>query len=82
MEVEKKMQEKTIMESPHDKFKRLATKRTNEVLRKLKILGNCANRQIYEYTDEDVEKIFKAIDRKVREIRANFRSSREQNFKL
>jgi len=69
-------------ETPRERFKRLATKRTNEVLRKLKILGNCSNRQIYEYTEKDVEAIFSAIERKVKEIKAKFYFPEEEKFKL
>ena len=69
-------------EGPKERFKRLATKRTNEVLRKLKVLGNCANSQAYEYSREDVNKIFNAIHQKVKEIEAKFRASNEENFKL
>ena len=69
-------------ENPKERFKRLAAKRTNEVLRKLKVLGNCANRQAYEYTREDVSKIFNAIHQKTKEIEAKFQASSEENFKL
>jgi len=69
-------------ETPKERFKRLATKRTNEVLRKLKVLGNCANKQVYEYTKEDINKIFSTIHQKVKEIEGKFRTSDEENFKL
>ena len=69
-------------ETPREKFKRLAMKRTNEVLHKLKVLGNCSNKQLYEYTNEDVNKIFSAIEQKVKEIKAKFRSKKEENFEL
>ncbi len=69
-------------EMPRDRFKRLATLRTNEVLNRLKILGNCANRQAYEYTEKDVEAIFSAIERKVKETKAKFHFPKEERFKL
>ena len=69
-------------ETPKERFKRLATKRTNEVLKRLKILGNCSNRQIYEYTEKDVEAIFSTIERKVKEIKAKFYFPKEERFKL
>lgn len=55
-----------------ERFKKLAVYRTNEVLKRLKILGNCANRSAYDYTEEEVNKIFSEIERKVREIKAKF----------
>jgi len=69
-------------ETPEERFRRLATARTNEVLRRLKILGNCANRQVYSYSEKDVEKIFSAIERKLRETRAKFYPARDENFRL
>lgn len=69
-------------ETPSERFKRLATKRTNEILKRLKILGNCANRQFYEYTEKEIETIFSAIERKVREIKAKFYFEKEEKFKL
>jgi hypothetical protein len=69
-------------ENPEERFKRLATLRTNAVLKKLKILGNCANRQVYEYNEKEVDKIFFAIERKTKEVRATFHFPKEENFKL
>ena len=66
-----------------ENFKRLAEARTNEVLRKLKILGNCANRSNYDYTEEEVDKIFGEIEKKVKEMKAKFTFvDREEKFKL
>lgn len=65
------------------RFKKLAAYRTNEVLKRLKILGNCANRSAYDYTEEEVNKIFSEIERKVREIKAKFHfPSKNKEFKL
>lgn len=71
------------MESKRDRFKRLATIRTNAVLYRLKVLGNCTNRQLYEYEEQDVEKIFSEIEKKVKEAKARFHFNKKQNkFKL
>jgi hypothetical protein len=71
-----------VGETREDRFRRLAATRTNEVLRRLKILGNCANRQIYSYTEKDIDKIFSAIDRRLKEIRSRFHFERSDKFKL
>jgi len=70
------------MESKNDRFKRLAENRTNEVLKRLKILGNCANRGVYEYSQDDINKIFFEIDRKIKETKAKFHFPKEKEFKL
>lgn len=69
-------------ETPEGRFRRLATARTNEILNRLKILGNCANRQLYYYTEKDVDKIFSVIDKRVKEVRAKFHFGKNDNFKL
>lgn len=69
-------------ETPGERFKRLAAKRTNEILEKLRILGNCANKQIYEYTEEDIEKIFSTIDKQLKEIKSKFNFPKKINFSL
>lgn len=63
-------------------FKRLAVSRTNEALRRLRILGNCANRSAYEYTEDDISKIFSEIERKVKETKAKFHFPKSKKFKL
>ena len=69
-------------ETSKDRFKRLAELRTNEVLKRLRILGNCSNRQMYEYTRADIEKIFFTIDKKIKETKARFHFPKEEKFKL
>ncbi len=69
-------------ETAEERFRRLATSRTNEVLRRLKILGNCSNRQVYAYTDKDIEKIFSVIERKLKEVRAKFNARGDEKFRL
>ena len=53
------------METKKERFKRLAAHRTNEVIYRLKVLSNCSNRQLYEYDEKDVNKIFSEIDKKI-----------------
>ena len=69
-------------EHPRDRFKRLATARTNIVLKRLKVLGNCSNRNIYEYDESDIDKIFSEIERRVKEIKAKFHFPKKKEFKL
>ena len=69
-------------ETSEQRFERLATLRTNAVLDKLRILGNLSNKQMYEYTEEDVDKIFSVINRQVREVRSRFNTRRREKFRL
>ena len=63
-----------------DRFLKLAEKRTRVVLKKLQVLGNCGNRQSYEYTAEDVERIFSAIEQQLTRVRAKFEQDREKTI--
>jgi hypothetical protein len=69
-------------ESKREAFLRLAEARTNTVMDKLRVLGNCANPYAYEYTDDDVRKIFTAIDKELRATRAKFTGSSRSEFRL
>ena len=66
-----------------EKFRRLASSRTNIILKRLKILGNCANRSTYAYTEDEINKIFAEIERQIRNTKANFYFPKEKKeFKL
>lgn len=65
-----------------DRFKRLATYRTNEVLHRLKVLGNCANRSAYEYTEEEISKIFSEIEKMLRHTKSKFHFVKKTEFRL
>ena len=65
-------------------FKRIAEARTNKILDMLRLLGNCSSKSNYEYTDEDVKKIFNAIEKEVKNAKNKFLGieSKEERFKL
>lgn len=71
-----------MSETRKEKFVRLATYRTNVVLEKLRILGNLSNKANYEYTDEEVNRIFSAIDSQLRSVKARFTGKRKRHFAL
>jgi len=63
-------------------FKKLAERRTNAVLDRVRILGNLANRSAYEYTDADVRKMFGAIRKELRAVELNFQTAERRQFRL
>jgi len=69
-------------ESKREAFRRLGTQRTNAVLERLRILGHCTNPQLYEYSEEDVRKIFRAIESELRTVKAKFTNSNKSEFQL
>lgn len=69
-------------ETREERFKRLATYRTNLVLDKLRILGNLSNKANYHYTDEEIRKIFNSIDTQLRSVKARFALKQKKKFSL
>lgn len=69
-------------ETKAERFKRLATKRTQNVLYTLRVLGNCANRGVYEYTTDDVRKIFYAVEKQLAETKTKFKDTGNLEFRL
>lgn len=69
-------------ETRNIRFKRLATARTNAVLDKLRLLGNLSNKANYDFSEEEINKIFSAIDSQLKTIKAKFSGSTKTEFKL
>ena len=72
-------------ETRREKFVRLAEARTNKIINMLQLLGNCSNTSAYDYTQQDVDRIFAAIDAEVREAKRKFNKSetkKTQKFTL
>ncbi len=69
-------------ESKESRFKRVAERRVSNILRNLRILGNCGNRGNYAYTESDFRKIFSEIDRAVKNSKGKFNFSKNNDFKL
>ena len=66
-----------------DRFKKLATTRTNEVIYRLKVLSNCSNRQLYDYDEKEIDKIFSEIEKSVKVAKAKFNFPKKgEKFKL
>jgi hypothetical protein len=56
-----------------DRFGRLAERRVTEALRKLRLIGNLANRHNYAYSDEQVKQVLEALESELRHVKARFR---------
>lgn len=66
-----------------DRFKRVAENRTNKIINQIRLLGNCANRSNYEYSEEDVKKIFSVIENELKETKAKYQTKTQlKKFEL
>ena len=66
-------------ESKEQRFKRIASRRTQNVLDALRKLGNCSNKAIYQYRNDEVSKIFGAIDKELKKIKVLFDAKSNKN---
>lgn len=64
------------------RFRKIAQKRTNKLINDLRLLGNTANKNSYSYTDDQIDKIFSAVDTKLLEVKGQFRRSKNDRFEL
>ncbi|MCL4416793.1 MAG: hypothetical protein M1365_08875 [Actinobacteria bacterium] len=70
------------MEDRSERFKRIAIRRTNSLLNQIRLLGNLSNKSTYDYSEEEVNKIFSAIETQLRIAKAKFQAHRKKEFKL
>ena len=69
------------IETKAERFKRIVNKRTNEIHEKIRILGNCSNRNAYDYSEEDVAKVFRSIEQELKLARVKF-VQKKKNFSI
>ena len=69
-------------EDKHQRFVRVAERRTNELLEKIRVLGNCSNKNTYAYTDEEIGLIFAEIERALKAARSRFKPAKRGRFSL
>ena len=62
----------SVKRDKRQKFVEIASRRVNGVIRDIRLIGNLSNRSAYEYTEEDVKKITKALQRELDAMRARF----------
>lgn len=60
------------MKDKRERFVRLAEGRVNRALNDIRLIGNLSNRSAYSYTDEDIKKIFRALQRELESARSRF----------
>lgn len=66
-------------ETNRDRFIRIAEARTQKIIDMIDLLGNCSNQYNYEYTQNDVNKMFNAIENALKINKAKFISDSTNN---
>jgi hypothetical protein len=70
-----------VSAADREKFVRLATKRVSNALKAMQLIGNLANRSNYDYTEADVQKIFKALQEELGASKKKFDMAQKRNGK-
>ena len=60
------------MRDKQEKFKELAEKRVNKALTGLRLIGNLANRNTYDYTEKQADLIISTLEAEVKILRQKF----------
>ncbi|MGJ4900728.1 hypothetical protein ACQR10_20850 [Bradyrhizobium sp. HKCCYLRH2060] len=78
--------ERRAGESPNQRFRRLAEKRVVRAIKDIRLISNLSNRNNYDYSQEEIDKIFRVLDRELKLARNKFeskqRDSDDIDFKL
>ena len=61
-----------MRENDRKKFVDLASKRVSRAMKAIQLIGNLSNRSNYDYTEDDVTKIFKALQEELNSCRKRF----------
>lgn len=75
------------MENKKENFKRISENRVSKILTLLSQLTNLSNSSFYEYTDEEIDKIFDAIETETKNtknalLKANGKKRTSKRFEL
>lgn len=73
------------MRDKRQKFIDLAEARVTRAIKDIRLIGNLSNRSAYSFTDEDVRKIFRALQKETEAAKARFGGdgdARDSEFKL
>lgn len=75
--------EQPFVETKAERFDRIAPGRMNRALAAITLVGNCANRTDYHYSEADIADMMQALKTAVSDVESRFRvNSPRQEFNL
>ena len=69
-------------ETKEERFKRIAEKRVQRVLDSLRSLSQCSNKRMYNWNEEQLKKIWDAIEIALKSCRESFEKSEPDEFRF
>ncbi|MEO9296951.1 hypothetical protein [Devosia alba] len=73
------------MRDKRKKFVDLAEARVNRAIKDIRLIGNLSNRSAYEFGEDDIRKIFKALQKEMDSAKGRFggdADASEEGFRL
>jgi hypothetical protein len=69
------------MRDKRDRFVELGQARVTKAAQTLRLIGNLSNRNNYEYSEDDVQKILSALDAEMKLLKAKFHTAMSKRAK-
>ena len=69
-------------ETKQQRFKRVAAKRVQNILNGIKSLSQCANQRVYAWDEEQLRRIWDAIDHELTLCKESFNDPESGTFRL
>jgi hypothetical protein len=69
-------------ETKEERFKRVVQKRVQNVLDSVRRLSQCSNKRMYKWNDEQLKKIWIAIDKEIKTCKSSFENTEPETFRL
>ena len=70
------------MNTKSEKFVELANKRVNKTIKDIQLIGNLANKQNYDFTEQQARQIIKALQQELDDVKQSFMSTNITNKKI
>ena len=69
-------------ETKEERFKRVVQKRVQNTLDSIRRLSQCSNKRMYSWNEEQLKRIWKAIDNELKLCKACYEDAESKEFKL
>ena len=69
-------------ENKKQRFTRVVEKRVQNVLDSVRRLSQCSNQRMYEWNDEQLTKIWDAIDTELQNCKESYKTTESEEFRL
>jgi len=69
-------------DTKNERFKRLAKQRGERALKDIHLIGNLSNRNNYDYSEQEIKKLFSILDDELKSAKSKFDTKRKREIKF